>query len=121
MHFSSHELHLGRRSRAGFFSDPTPPSCPPRTRAPNAKTAGTPSAPAAPFYASSRVVLRGLFRRAVARCVLVRPGALGELLIERAQRLVGGAAEGAGQWGAVLPQGVRVLADEALLQLDDRR
>jgi hypothetical protein len=46
---------------------------------------------------------------------------LREVLLERTQRLVGGAAHGADQRGAVPQQGVRVLAREALLQLDDRR
>ena len=60
---------------------------------------------------------RGLeARRSLAPRALLR-----ELLLERAQRLVGGAAHGADQRGAVPHQRVRVLAHEALLQLDDRR
>ena len=46
--------------------------------------------------------------------------AAADLLLQRAQRLVGGAAHGADQCGAVPHQRVRVLAREALLQFHER-
>src|SRR5215217_7490223 len=62
---------------------------------------------------------RGLLRRGLEALPALL--ALPDLLLERAQRLVGGAAHRADQHGAVLEQRVRVLAGEALLQLHDRR
>src|SRR4028119_569834 len=66
---------------------------------------------------------RSLRRGLEARRALVLVGLLAllplDLLLQRAQRLVGGAAHGAHQRGAVLEQRVRVLAGEALLQLHE--
>src|SRR4028118_1753615 len=83
-------------------------------------------APAAPFYAWALAgrACRSLRRGLDARRVLVLVGLLAllplDLLLQRAQRLVGGAAHGAHQRGAVLEHGVRVLAGEALLQAQER-